>query len=132
MGRPEAKKLDIDLGLVYNLGHFPDFRLNTPEADNVIHELMKYLEQRIDKKKILLNDLNMRQDQFRLNILNMEKENITIRTENIALKGILKQERQKISALENKILIHESSIDDLNRRLRDREDNLRELQKRVC
>lgn len=60
-GHPEAKKLDIDLGLVYSLGpSFPDFNFDSPEADQVIVQLMHHLEQRIQKRKILLEDFDAR------------------------------------------------------------------------
>lgn len=57
MGRPEARKLDVDVGLVYSLGpKFPEYRLNSPEAEHTITHLMKHLENRIQKRQILLND----------------------------------------------------------------------------
>lgn len=60
-GNHEARKLDIDLGLVYSLGpNFPDFRLDSPEAGEVIVQLMHHLEQRIQKRKILVDDFNAR------------------------------------------------------------------------
>ncbi len=58
-GKPEAKKLDVDIGLVYSLGpKFPEYRLTSPEAEHTITNLMKHLEQRIQKRQILLNDYN--------------------------------------------------------------------------
>lgn len=129
-GNSDARKLDIDLGLVYSLGPgFPDFRLNSPECDRVILLLMQHLEQRIQKRAMLLSDLNIRQDRFRMHLLDMEKENLTYKTENSTLKAMLNQERQKTIALENKIVIHESSLDDLNRKYRDQGDQLRTLQR---
>lgn len=60
-GHHEARKLDVDLGLVYSLGqNFPNFGLDTPEADQVIIQLMHHLEQRIQKRKILLDDFDAR------------------------------------------------------------------------
>lgn len=59
MGRPEARKLDVDIGLVYSLGpKFPEYRLTSPEAEHTITNLMKHLEQRIQKRQILLNNYN--------------------------------------------------------------------------
>jgi BMFP domain-containing protein YqiC len=52
--------------------------------------------------------------QFRMQLLQMEKDTVTTRTENESLRAVLGQERQKASALENRIIIHESCIDELN------------------
>ena len=61
LGIQEAKKLDVDVGLVYTLGPgFPDYNINSPEAESAIQELMQYLMQRIEKRKILCADLEMR------------------------------------------------------------------------
>lgn len=58
LGRSEVRQIDIDLGLVYNLGpNFPEVRLNTPEADIYVKELMHVLEQRMMKRKLLIEDL---------------------------------------------------------------------------
>jgi kinesin family member 23 len=60
-GYYDANKLDVDLGLVYSLGpNFPEYRMDSPETDSLIKELMLYLEQRIQKRRQLLDDLNAR------------------------------------------------------------------------
>jgi kinesin family member 23 len=47
--------------LVYSLGpNFPEYRMDSPETDSLIKELMLYLEQRIQKRRQLLDDLNAR------------------------------------------------------------------------
>lgn len=61
MGRIDAKKLDVDIGLVYSLGpKFPDYRLLSPETDQLIIQLMQHLDQRIQKRSTLLEDYNAR------------------------------------------------------------------------
>lgn len=61
MGRADAKKLDVDIGLVYSLGpKFPDYRLVSPETDEIIIQLMQHLDQRIQKRATLLDDFNAR------------------------------------------------------------------------
>lgn len=61
MGRSGARKLDLDIGLVYSLGpKFPDYRLISPETDELIVQLMLHLDQRIQKRSILLDDYNAR------------------------------------------------------------------------
>lgn len=60
-GRSDARKLDIDIGLVYSLGpKFPDYRLNSPETDELIVQLMQHLDQRILKRATLLDDYSAR------------------------------------------------------------------------
>lgn len=60
-GQTEARMLDIDLGLVYSLGpNFPTCKPNSPESEEYIQELMHLLEQRIQKRKLLLSDFNAR------------------------------------------------------------------------
>lgn len=72
-GRPEARKLDVDIGLVYSLGpKFPEYRLISPETDEIIIQLMQHLDQRIRKRATLLDDFNARGKRpkiFRANIL---------------------------------------------------------------
>ncbi|EAT46060.1 AAEL002714-PA [Aedes aegypti] len=125
----EGVKVDVDLGLVYSLGpNFPELKMNGPEAQEILRELVKLLEMRIAKRRSLCDDYDARQDRFRMNLLKIEKENVALKAENSSIKGVLNQSRQKIKAMENKIVIYESSIDDLNRRNRTLEERVRDLQ----
>lgn len=61
LGHHEARRLEIDLGLVYSLGpSFPDHHLHSPESEQLIVQLMQHLEQRIHKRKLLLQDYDAR------------------------------------------------------------------------
>lgn len=61
MGVAEARRLPVDISLVYSLGPcFPDHRLQSPESEHIISQLMQYLEQRIHKRKVLLDDFDAR------------------------------------------------------------------------
>lgn len=61
MGYSEAQKLDVDVGLVYSLGpNFPEYKLDSAEAEGTIEMLMQYLVQRIEKRKLLCDDLDTR------------------------------------------------------------------------
>lgn len=61
LGYHGAQKLELDLGLVYSLGpNFPDHHLRSPESDQIIVQLMQHLEQRIEKRKVLMEDFNVR------------------------------------------------------------------------
>jgi kinesin family protein 23 len=117
---------------VYSLGpQIPSVQLNSPEADTIIRDLITHLEMRIAKRQQLEEDMNNRLDSLRMSLLQNEKDNITLKTENIALKELLNQDRQKVSALENKILIYERSIDDLNRKNQNLEYHLSEMELRL-
>lgn len=60
-GKTEARKLDVDIGLVYSLGpNFPDYSLNSPESDELVAQLMQHLKQRIQKRSTLLEDYGIR------------------------------------------------------------------------
>ncbi|TMW41024.1 hypothetical protein DOY81_013896, partial [Sarcophaga bullata] len=132
IGYSEAKNLDVDVGLVYTLGpNFPEYKYDSPEAETTIKELMQYLIQRIEKRKVLSNDLESRFDNFRLHLMQMEKENLSLRTELASLKAVYKQERDRSYALENKIRVHESSIDVLNNKLGNRERQIDELTRKL-
>lgn len=61
MGRPDARKLDVDIGLVYSLGpKFPNFALMSSESEELIAQLVQHLDQRIQKRNTLLEDYNAR------------------------------------------------------------------------
>lgn len=61
-------------------------------------------------------------------IYEMETENMKLKTENSAVTALLSQERDRIKALESKIIRYESSIDNLNRKVRDREELCQQLE----
>ncbi|EDV40552.1 uncharacterized protein Dana_GF10567 [Drosophila ananassae] len=128
LGIPEAKDLEVDVGLVYSLGpDFPSYQMDSPEADFKIKELMHYLEQRIEKRKKLRSNLDLKCDSFRQMLMNLDRDNLQLRTELASLKAVYKQERERSAALEKKVRIHESSIDVLNNTLSKRDRQIEEL-----
>ncbi|ALC44016.1 pav [Drosophila busckii] len=128
LGIPEAKQLDVDVGLVYSLGpDFPNYSMDSPEADSKIQELMHYLEQRIEKRRKLRSNMDIKCDNFRQTLMNMDRDNLQLRTELASLKVVYQQERERSAALENKVRIHESSIDVLNNTVSKRERKIQEL-----
>ncbi|XP_011296256.1 kinesin-like protein KIF23 [Musca domestica] len=132
LGYTDAQKLDVDVGLVYTLGpNFPEYNLDSPEAEDTIEMLMQYLVQRIEKRKLLCEDLDARLDNFRSLLMQREKENLSLRTELASLKAVYKQERDRSLALENKIRVHESSIDVLNNKLGNRERQIDDLTRKL-
>lgn len=70
-------------------------------------------------------------DNFRSLLMQREKENLSLRTELASLKAVYKQERDRSLALENKIRVHESSIDVLNNKLGNRERQIDDLTRKL-
>lgn len=67
-GYSEARKLEVDLGLVYSLGpSFPDFKLHSPENEKTLKELVQFLEQRIQKRILLCKDFDARSKNNQVN-----------------------------------------------------------------
>lgn len=147
LGIPEAKELEVDIGLVYSLGtDFPSYQMDSPEAECKIQELMEYLEQRIEKRRKLRANMDIKcklhfpralwkshylfllsGDNFRQLLMNLDRDNLQLRTELASLKAVYKQERDRSAALENRVRIHESSIDVLNNTVAKRERQIQEL-----
>ncbi|XP_026849642.1 kinesin-like protein KIF23 [Drosophila persimilis] len=128
LGMSEAKDLKVDVGLVYSLGpDFPFCQVDSPEAEVKIQELMHYLEQRIEKRKRLRANLDIKCDNFRQMLMNLDRDNLQLSTELASLKAVYKQERERSFALEKKVRIHESSIDVLNNTLTKRDRQIEEL-----
>lgn len=66
-----------------------------------------------------------------MHLLQSEKQNLMLRTENASVSAVLGQERNKIQALEQKVVSYEGSIDDLNRKVRERDERIRDLETKL-
>lgn len=62
LGRPEARSLEIDLGLVYSLKSFPRINLTVDTIDETVRELMDCLEDRLRSRGRLLDDFHARRE----------------------------------------------------------------------
>ncbi|XP_011505660.1 PREDICTED: kinesin-like protein KIF23 [Ceratosolen solmsi marchali] len=131
-GHPEAANLEIDIGLVYSLGGpFPDLEITSPHNDQIIINLMNFLEQRINKRNLLRADLEQKQNDFRKMLLTVEQENINLKVENATLKASSTQQKKKVSALEGHLCKTEAQIDSLLRKLNTANDTIRSLQQEL-
>jgi kinesin family protein 23 len=131
IGVPEARDLEVDLSLVYKLPAFPDFILTRENFGEVNQQLMDVLQERLRIRQRLLLDSEARQLEVRQAIYEMEMENMRLKTENAAIVATLNQEREKNKAMETKIIRYESSIDSLNRNIRDKDELLEQLEHQV-
>lgn len=64
-----------------------------------------------------------------MHLLELEKENYTLKAENDSYKRMYDQERRRVNHLEEKILVHESSLDTLNRKLKNNEEDIKEYRR---
>lgn len=130
-GQIGASELEIDLGLVYKLPSFPDFHLRNENISEVTQELMMCLEDRIRHRQRMVNDFEVRQKNVRQIFHELEMENLRLKMENAGVTATLHQERERIGVFESKIHRYESTIDSLNRKLRDKEENILRLEKHL-
>ncbi|XP_054008311.1 kinesin-like protein KIF23 [Hylaeus anthracinus] len=131
-GRLEAADLEIDVALVYSLGGpFPELELNSPCNDQIITNLMHYLEQRINNRNLLRADVQQKQNDFRKMLMTIEQENLNFKIENASLKATNSQQKKKVSALEGHLCKTEEQINSLLRKLNHANDTIRTLQQEL-
>ncbi|XP_014219800.1 kinesin-like protein KIF23 [Copidosoma floridanum] len=129
---PEAASLDVDIGLVYSLGaQFPDFDITSPHNDQIIMNLINFLEQRINKKNLLRADLEQKYNDFRKLLMSVEQENMNLKVENASLKASSTQQKKKVAALEGHLCKTETQIDSLLRKLNNANDAIKSLQQEI-
>ncbi|VVC96494.1 kinesin-like protein KIF23 [Leptidea sinapis] len=110
IARPEAKDLEVDLGLVYSLGpDFPSIELNSPQASHVIKELIAHLEMRINRAEIIKRSKAIQDERLRSALLDLEKESLEVRSINTSLKGQLSSAERRIKALEERLMSTENT-----------------------
>ncbi|CAG4949031.1 unnamed protein product [Parnassius apollo] len=104
MIRPEAKELELDLGLVYSLGpDFPSLELNSSQAAHIIKELMAHLEMRISRRETLKRSKAIKDERLRSALLELEKDSLEVRSENASLRGQLAAAERRVRALEERL-----------------------------
>ena len=131
-GRPEAADLEIDVGLVYSLGGpFPELEISSPRNEEIITNLMHFLEQRINKRNALRSNLQQKQNELRKMLMTVEHEHLNLKVENASLKAANSQQRKKVSALEGHLCKTEDQIDSLLRKLNHANDTIRSLQQEL-
>lgn len=104
LARPEAKDLEMDLGLVYSLGpDFPSLELNSSQAAHIIKELMAHLEMRIGRRETLKRSKAIKDERLRSALLDLEKDAMEVRSENRSLRGQLAAAERRVRALEERL-----------------------------
>ncbi|XP_063545648.1 kinesin-like protein KIF23 [Cydia strobilella] len=118
LARPDAKELELDLGLVYSLGpDFPSLELNSSQAGHIIKELMAHLEMRLDRRETLKRSKALKDERFRASLIDLEKQSLEVRGENAALRGQLAASERRIRALEERLTATENESTSNKRKL---------------
>lgn len=118
LARPDAKDLELDLGLVYSLGpDFPSLELNSSQASHIIKELMAHLEMRLNRRETLKRSKSLKDERFRAALIDLEKESLEVRSENSALRGQLAASERRIRALEDRLTATENESTSNKRKL---------------
>lgn len=116
--RPEARELELDLGLVYSLGpDFPSVELNSPKADHIIKELMAHLDMRITRRETLKRSKQIKDERLRSALLGLEKDSMEVRSDNQSLKAQLHESERRIRALEDRLTSTENASLNYQRKL---------------
>ncbi|CAK1546538.1 unnamed protein product [Leptosia nina] len=109
--RPEAKELEIDLGLVYSLGpDFPSLELNSSQAAHIIKELMAHLEMRISRRETLKRILAVKDEKFRSALLDLQKDVLELSSENASLNAQLSTEKRRNQVFEERLTRTENEV----------------------
>lgn len=118
MARPEAKDLELDLGLVYSLGpDFPSLELTSSKAAHIVKELMAHLEMRISRRETLKRSKQIKDERLRSALLGLEKDSMEVRSENQSLKAQLNDSERRIRALEDRLTTTENTSLSFQRKL---------------
>lgn len=116
--RPEAKDLELDLGLVYSLGpDFPSLELNSSQAAHIIKELVAHLEMRISRREALKRSKALKDERLRSALLDLEKDSLEVRSENASLKSQLAAADRRVRALEDRLTATENATMSHQRKL---------------
>lgn len=110
IARPEARDLELDLGLVYSLGpDFPSLELNSSQAAHIIKELVAHLEMRLSRRETLKRSKAHKDERLRSALLELEKESLEVRSENSSLRAQLAASERRVRALEERLNVTESA-----------------------
>nr|XP_018916025.1 PREDICTED: kinesin-like protein KIF23 isoform X1 [Bemisia tabaci] len=119
-GSTDSAHIPIDVGLVYSLGPaFPPMELLDPNDDQIIKNLARFLEARANRRAELMADIAERCANFRVQLLDVEKDRVLKDQENLSLKAMLDQNKKKMRSIETKTVDDDSKICNLQRELED-------------
>ncbi|PNF35145.1 hypothetical protein B7P43_G09270 [Cryptotermes secundus] len=116
---------EVDIGLVYSLGPpFPCLDMTDPSTDMLIKDLATFLELRMKRRSLLLKDWQQKCQHFHNKLREVEKEKLLAEHEHSSLQNLIDQERNKVSALENRLVSYESELMNLQHQVKEKETYL--------
>ncbi|GIY99833.1 kinesin-like protein KIF23 [Caerostris extrusa] len=108
---------DILSPTIYTLGPpFPLLDLDIFDEAYYMN-LIEFLENRQNRRGILINDLNHKNDEFRKNLVALDSDNFKLKEEKTALKQDLDYKIRKIQHLEDKLVMMEQNNEMLEKQL---------------
>ncbi|GIY18875.1 kinesin-like protein KIF23 [Caerostris darwini] len=108
---------DILSPTIYTLGPpFPFLDLDIFDEAYYMN-LIEFLENRQNRRGILINDLNHKNDEFRKNLVALDSDNFKLKEEKAALKQDLDYKIRKIQHLEDKLVMVEQNNEVLEKQL---------------
>ncbi|XP_021941225.1 kinesin-like protein KIF23 isoform X3 [Zootermopsis nevadensis] len=124
-GHKETSDIDVDIGIVYSLlPALPCLELTDPSMDTLIKDLAMFLELRMNRKNILLKDWHQKHQDFYKRLTEVEKEKLLAEQKCSSLKTAVEQGRNKISALEARLVGYESYVMNLEQQVEEKEVTL--------
>ncbi|XP_049842843.1 uncharacterized protein LOC126293602 isoform X4 [Schistocerca gregaria] len=107
----EEPHIDTASGLVYSLGPpFPLLMLNSQQPENSHKHLIRFLEHRMKRSSQLVSNLYENQNQFRMRLIETQKENDLFRQQLHTYQEELNEERKRVNSLEPKLSLLKSHI----------------------
>ncbi|XP_035228413.1 kinesin-like protein KIF23, partial [Stegodyphus dumicola] len=106
--------------VVYSLGpEFPQLIVHTSDDESVYINLIEFLGNRIARRNSFVQDLVRRQEDFRKNLMDIDKENVQLKQEKIILQMDLDAREQQVRSLERKLSASEQTVEMLQKQLSD-------------
>ncbi|XP_032668043.1 kinesin-like protein KIF23 isoform X2 [Odontomachus brunneus] len=108
----------------------PTTKVTNPDDDQEIVNMIHSLMQRVQRRDLLREDLYQKQNNFRKILVEVERENTSLKIENISLRNCNDQQKN-ISSLEKRVCKLDRQIDSLLYKLNNANDVLRNMQQEV-
>ncbi|KFM83444.1 Kinesin-like protein KIF23, partial [Stegodyphus mimosarum] len=105
---------------VYSLGpEFPQLIVHTSDDESIYINLIEFLSNRMARRNSFAQDLVRRQEDFRKNLMDVDKENIQLKQEKTILQMDLDAREQQVRSLERKLSASEQTVEILQKQLSD-------------
>lgn len=111
---------DVLAPTVYSLGpDFPQFLMTTLDDESAYINLIEFLAARVARRNTFQQDIARRQEDFRKNLITVDKENINLKQENTILQMDLEAREQQVRSFERKLSLTEETVNALQKQVSD-------------